>query len=81
MTPARNDYGIDIVAERNGVRIAVQCNWNRRLESVDKNGPAKLPESLSIVNLGGGQTRLPVNSLLRKRKLHTLGSLTLANAC
>ena len=25
MTPTRNDYGVDIVAERNGVRIAVQC--------------------------------------------------------
>jgi len=25
MTPARNDYGVDIVAKRNGVRIAVQC--------------------------------------------------------
>lgn len=25
MTPARNDYGVDIVAERDGVRLAVQC--------------------------------------------------------
>jgi restriction system protein len=25
LTPATNDYGVDIVAERTGVRIAVQC--------------------------------------------------------
>ncbi|MGH9846235.1 MAG: restriction endonuclease, partial [Blastocatellia bacterium] len=25
MTPARNDYGVDIVAERGGVSYAVQC--------------------------------------------------------
>jgi len=43
--------------------------WNRKLESVDKNEPARLLESISIEKLGGGQNRLPVNSLLRKRKI------------
>jgi len=44
-------------------------DWNRRLESADNNEPAELLESLSIEKFGGGQTRLPVNSLLRKRKM------------
>jgi MerR family transcriptional regulator, copper efflux regulator len=44
--------------------------WNRRLESTDKNEPARLLESMSIENLAGGQSRLQVNSLLRKRRLY-----------
>src|SRR5262249_42682975 len=35
MTPARNDYGVDIVAEREGVRYAVQCK--RRGENISRD--------------------------------------------
>ena len=45
-------------------------DWNRRLETTDNNEPARLLESMSADGLGGGQARLPVNSLLRKRKFH-----------
>jgi hypothetical protein len=45
-------------------------DWNRRLETTDKNEPARLLESISIENLDGDQSRLPVNSLLRKRRPH-----------
>jgi len=44
--------------------------WNRRLESTDKNEPARLLESMSIENLAGGQSRLQVNSFLRKRRIY-----------
>jgi DNA-binding transcriptional MerR regulator len=44
--------------------------WNRQLESTDKNEPARLLESMSIENLAGGQSRLQVNSLLRKCRLY-----------
>jgi DNA-binding transcriptional MerR regulator len=45
-------------------------DWNSRLESTDKNEPARLLESMSIENLTGGQSRLLVNSLLRKGRLY-----------
>src|SRR5262245_22381459 len=35
MTPARNDYGVDIVAERDGVRYAIQCK--RYGENISRN--------------------------------------------
>jgi len=44
--------------------------WNRRLKSTDKNEPARLLESMSIENLAEDQSRLQVNSLLRKRRLY-----------
>jgi DNA-binding transcriptional MerR regulator len=59
----------EITKLRDGLRRLLK-DWNRRLESTDNNEPARLLESITIENLGGGQIRLPVNSLLRKRKLH-----------
>jgi DNA-binding transcriptional MerR regulator len=59
----------EITRLRDDLRMLLK-DWNTRLESAGKKEPARLLESLSIENLGRGQTRLPVNSLLRKRKPH-----------
>src|SRR5215470_12067734 len=58
----------EITMLRDGLREMLK-DWNRRLESTDNYEPARLLESLSIADLGGGQTILPVSLLLRKRTL------------
>ena len=59
----------EITTLRNDLRKLLK-DWNRRLEAADNNGPARLLESISIENLGAVQSRLPVHSLLLKRRLH-----------
>jgi DNA-binding transcriptional MerR regulator len=60
---------LEITKLRDGLRGLLE-DWNKRLESSDDSEPAKLLESIFIENLGGSHAFPPVNSLLRKRKLH-----------
>jgi DNA-binding transcriptional MerR regulator len=60
---------LEITKLRDDLRELLK-DWNRRLESVDNNEPAGLLESLFVEKFGDGQTPLPMNSLLRTRKLH-----------
>jgi DNA-binding transcriptional MerR regulator len=60
---------LEITKLRDGLRGLLK-DWNKRLESSDDSEPAGLLESIFIENLGVSQIHLPVNSLLRKRKLH-----------
>jgi MerR family transcriptional regulator, copper efflux regulator len=60
---------LEITRLRDGLRGLLE-DWNKRLDSSDNSEPARLLESVFIENLGRSQTLQPVNSLLRKRKLH-----------
>jgi DNA-binding transcriptional MerR regulator len=60
---------LEMTKLRDGLRGLLE-DWSKRLESSDDSEPVRLLESVFIENLGGSRAFPPVNSFLRKRKLH-----------